>query len=356
VEEQRGCEAAFPGVTVGEKRTIPANDTYIGVPAAIGEAKATASGPSGAGATDLTGLATGVTQEGSTGTDPFNLAVPAARNEIVSGVVAHDVTGTFKIQSNFGPLGSIDSGALNIAGYASDAAFATAIKNGILNATDTGGLLPGTFAANFGAAVNAQSGGLISSAVAQSALSAGLVVTAVRPDNVNGVNGSFTITFGSSTLGGALPQPVGLGFQNLGSVNFVTSDPITQVSTLTPDNHRLFAGGTSFSNSTDVGGTDPGHTVIASQGPGVYSLGWAFSGTKAGLLPDTQALSVMYPQALVPDLSGIGPATLAILQVALGTAVTVDTSRCGVVGLIGLFCSADPNGLGPDLAGLCGLF
>jgi hypothetical protein len=349
-------EPTLPTLTVTEKRKLPLVDTYTGTPTALTFAKATIAGAGGSAGTDTNGIAGGTIQDGSSGTDPFNLAVPAARDEIDKYIIAPGLTGFFNLQQNYGKasaggLGSFVTGNINadLTTYATDAALATAVHNAILNAPDTNGLVPGSFQLNFGTAVNLQSGGLVSVATAEGALSAGLVVTAQTPAIDSVPNAIVTVDFGNVS-------GIGLGDKNLAGLNVQDSDPITNVSTVTPDNTRLFAGGTSFSNSWQVGGPDPGSTVIASPGPGLYTIGWTFASRKNVNIPDTQVLGVMYPGALVPDLSGISDGTLLALGAILGTAFPVDRSTCGVVGLLGLFCAADPNALGPSLAGICALF
>jgi hypothetical protein len=351
-------KALNPTVGISEKRAKPpvtsGADQYLLAPTLLTFAKSTATGPGGSGAQDATGITTGNIQQGSSGTDPFNLSVPAAQNEIDRIVIAPDLTGFFTINQNFGPIGLYKTAAISPdeGDYADDAAFRLAIKNAILNAPVTDSLFVsnGTaFKTAFGTAVFVQSAGAVPIATAEALLSAGLVVTGTRPNNGTSTNGSVDVNFGSAS-------GVGLGNQNLSSMNVVSANTITQVSTITPDNKVLFAGGTAWGGSTQTGGPNPGAAIVSSPGPGVYSIGWAFSTRKSTNIVDTQALGVLYPEALVPDLTGISPATVAIIGAILGSALPVDTSRCGVIGLLGLFCSADENALGPDLAGICALF
>jgi hypothetical protein len=311
VAEPTSFLPTYPAVTVGEKRKIPLNDTYtVATPAALTFAKTAATDPGGSGAKPTYGATTGTIQDGSSGVptdNPFNLHTPAAANEVDQLVIAKDVTGgDYRLSQAFGPLGDISTG--DIAFNATNTAIKSAMVAGASTPTLAG------------------------------ALTAGLIVGAGTVDPAG--NTRFTITYGFVQ-------------SNLAGLNVATTAADGVTTPLTPDNAIIATA--NFANSAQVGGTDPGASIVASPAPGVYEGGWAFSHRKLGNTDDTQALFVSYPAGVVPDLSGPGVALLiasGVLQ-TIAPLFTINTDPCGVVGLLALFCEQNANGLGPDFAGFC---
>ena len=125
----------------------------------------------------------------------------------------------------------------------------------------------------------------------------------------------------------------------------------------------------SLSNAWRNGGVDAGISPVTSLGNGVFtSSGLMASGDipiigqknvgKWFTSPDVQYLFLQYPADLVSALvPGLGSATVAqaLLQAIVGPNLTVTLDPCGLLGILGLFCTAASASIPPAFLGICGL-
>ena len=272
------------------------------------------------GGADNLGVQTGTINDGNNGTGPGPIAgSPGPASSSVFGVYVPPAAaaGTYKLSMAFPsiappPLTSVTLTTAAIAYNASAATIAAA-----LNA-------PAVF------------GGL----------GGGVAVTA------GALPGQFTVSFATTALAN----------QALPSLSALAADQTGALATTLADDGSLH-------NAWRNGGVDPGLSPVSSLGNGIFtSQGMMASGDipvigqknsgKWYTTPDVQYLFLHYPADLVTALvPGLSTAFVAqgLLQSIVGPNLTVTLDPCGVLGILGLFCTAAASSIPPAFLGICGL-
>ena len=272
------------------------------------------------GAVDQLGVQTGTINDGNNGTGPGPIAgSPGPASSSVFGVYVPPAAanGTYKLSMAFPsiappPLTGVTLTTAAIAYNASAATIAAA-----LNAAPVFGGLGG-----------------------------GVVVTA------GALPGQFTVSFAATALAN----------QALPSLSALAADQTGALATTVADDGSLH-------NAWRNGGVDPGISPVSSLGNGIFtSQGMMASGDipvigqknsgKWFTTPDVQYLFLHYPADLVTALvPGLSTAFVAqgLLQSIVGPNLTVTLDPCGLLGILGLFCTAASASIPPAFLGICGL-
>ena len=143
----------------------------------------------------------------------------------------------------------------------------------------------------------------------------------------------------------------------------------TSATRLAPLRATLADDGSVWVNSWRNGGVDAGLSPVQDLGNGIFtSQGSMSSGViptignkntgKWYVTPDTQYLFLQYPaglvSALVPNLT-TDTVAQGLLQSIVGANLTVTLDPCGLVGVLGLFCTAAGASIPPAFLGICGI-
>ncbi len=279
---------------------------------------------------DKLGAQAGVINAGNNGTGPGPVSgIPGPASSTTVGLYVPPVatSGTFKLSMTFpavaGPPvagNTYHSGDINVVGLTP-----TIIATSLNTAVAPSGPGDGGSFGNLGGGVS--------------------VVAGPNP-------GSFVISFAGTALAN----------QPLPTLDALLANQTGALATTVADDGSMW-------NATRVGGVDPSIAPIHDFGNGVFvSSGVMSSGNiptpthvpagHVNYVPDTQYVMVQYPaglaSALVPNLA---TDTLAqgLLQSIIGANLSVTLDPCGLVGMLGVFCTAANASIPPMFSGICGI-
>jgi len=283
-----------------------------------------------AGSADRLGAQIGTLTAGNNGTGPGPIAGvpgPASSSSFGLFIPPAATAGTFKLSMKFPaiagpPVGgnTYHSGNINVVGL-TPAIIATSLNTPVAPPPPPDG---GTFG-NLGGGVS--------------------VVAGPRP-------GTYVISFAATALAN----------QSLPSLSALAADQTGALATTVADDGAL-------RNAWRNGGPDAGLSPVTDLGQGIFTSSGvmasgnipAFATNPTGkwfITPDTQYLFLQYPaglvSALVPNLA-TDFAAQGLLQAIVGANLTVTLDPCGLVGILGLFCTAAGASIPPAFLGICGL-